>query len=676
MLNSAWRAILIVAIGFAGDVDAARADGSPSNEDLRNIRAIADPQLSPDGRQLLLQVTDSTADGARTHVWLIDTGQGAARQLTFTPAGATTGEHDARWMPDGKGIVFLANRTGQTRLFALTIGASSPGGNNGGADAAAAVAADDLPSDVDGYAIAPDGKGIAVVAREPETAAESAARDRKSDAVRVDHAVHGKRLYLLRMPGGHFTAAAVEPDVASMSWSSDSRHLVVVTDGPNNAGDLGPARRAWMVQADDAGHAAPLSGLPPTIGAGAWAHDGMHYYFLAQSVADAPPGYSDLYSLDTASGAVGNLSAGLDASVINEPPIPDGDGVLQRIQHGTRATYVRVSGGERRLIDFQLPVVSQLASNPRRTGWVWIGSGPMQPDALYFAAYPGGAARRLAAPDILPRPMELPPSHLLRWRSDGAEVEGLLYLPASSPGRKIPLVVDVHEGPTNAWLDGFSAMNAFLVAQGWAVLRPNPRGSTGYGAGFAAANRNDLGGGDYRDIMAGVDAVVARYPIATDRMALIGYSYGGEIAGFAECRTNRFKAIVSGAPVIDQFSEYGTEDSSWYDRWFFGKPWERFDDLWRQSPLACVAHAKTPFLLLQGLDDQIDPPGQSREMYRALRQQGVDVELVEYPREDHYPLYYALYGLPSPEPWHGFDARERMVDFIGAAFDKAGEARE
>jgi dipeptidyl aminopeptidase/acylaminoacyl peptidase len=89
-----------------------------------------------------------------------------------------------------------------------------------------------------------------------------------------------------------------------------------------------------------------------------------------------------------------------------------------------------------------------------------------------------------------------------------------------------------------------------------------------------------------------------------------------------------------------------------------------------------VAHAKTPFLLLQGLDDQIDPPGQSREMYRALRQQSVDVELVEYPREDHYPLYYAIYGLPSPEPWHGFDARERMVDFIGAAFDKAGEARE
>jgi len=161
------------------------------------------------------------------------------------------------------------------------------------------------------------------------------------------------------------------------------------------------------------------------------------------------------------------------------------------------------------------------------------------------------------------------------------------------------------------------------------VLRPNPRGSTGRGAGFAAANKNDLGGGDYRDIMAGLDAVLKQYSADPDRLALFGYSYGGEMAGFAEGKTTRFKAIISGAPVIDQFSEYGTENNSWYDRWFFGKPWEHFEDAWKQSPLAGVAHATTPFLLLQGSDDATDPAGQSREMYRALRQMGVPVELVE-----------------------------------------------
>ena len=131
--------------------------------------------------------------------------------------------------------------------------------------------------------------------------------------------------------------------------------------------------------------------------------------------------------------------------------------------------------------------------------------------------------------------------------------------------------------------------------------------------------------------MAGVDAVLAKYPIDASRMALIGYSYGGEMAGFVEGKTDRFKAIVSGAPVIDQFSEYGTEGGSWYDRWYYGKPWEHVEDAWRQSPLAGAAKAKTPFLLIQGESDSTDPLGQAQEMYRALRQEGVPVELVTYP---------------------------------------------
>jgi dipeptidyl aminopeptidase/acylaminoacyl peptidase len=209
------------------------------------------------------------------------------------------------------------------------------------------------------------------------------------------------------------------------------------------------------------------------------------------------------------------------------------------------------------------------------------------------------------------------------------------------------------------------------VGQGWAVLRPNPRGSSNYGVKFAAANKNDLGGGDYQDVMAGVDAVLAKYPLDPARMALIGYSYGGEMAGFVEGKTDRFKAIVSGAPVIDQFSEYGTEGGSWYDRWYFGKPWEHIEDAWRQSPLAGAAKAKTPFLLIQGESDSTDPLGQAQEMYRALRQEGVPVELVTYPREDHGPLAGGAYGRPSPEPWHGYDVRQRMIEFIDKAFGNA-----
>jgi dipeptidyl aminopeptidase/acylaminoacyl peptidase len=140
------------------------------------------------------------------------------------------------------------------------------------------------------------------------------------------------------------------------------------------------------------------------------------------------------------------------------------------------------------------------------------------------------------------------------------------------------------------------------------------------------------------------------------------------MAGFVEGKTDRFKAIVSGAPVIDQFSEYGTESGSWYDRWYYGKPWEHIEDAWRQSPLAGAARAKTPFLLIQGESDATDPLGQAQEMYRALRQEGVSVELVTYPREDHGPLSGGMTGRPVAEPWHGYDVRQRMIEFIQKAF--------
>jgi dipeptidyl aminopeptidase/acylaminoacyl peptidase len=140
------------------------------------------------------------------------------------------------------------------------------------------------------------------------------------------------------------------------------------------------------------------------------------------------------------------------------------------------------------------------------------------------------------------------------------------------------------------------------------------------------------------------------------------------MAGFVEGKTTRFKAIVSCAPVIDQQSEYGTESGSWYDRWYYGKPWEHEADAWRQSPLSGAAKAKTPFMLIQGEADTTDPLGQSKEMYRALRQEGVPVELVTYPRDNHGPLSTAIYGAPAREPWHGFDARQRIVAFFQKGF--------
>lgn len=685
--------VIVLHLVSAATRYARAADASfPSNEDLRHIRAMADPRISPDGRRVLIQITEATADGGRSHLWLVDVTLNTARQLTWSPMSDTLGERSGRWLGSGDSILFLANRAERAQLFRLPMSGGEARAydlrvvsvidSSSDPDAAPPKQVDDpvaerdsLPLEVEDYEAAPDGRAIAILAVDPETPGERKKKADKADAVRLDHDLHGKRLYLLNPESGNLTPVAIPPDVSSIRWARQSDRLIALTEGPNHAADLGPATSAWLVQVADPGHPSQLKECPATIQDGSFSDDGMRFYFRAQAAGDTPPYYPDLYVMDLAKGAIRNLTVGLGGSVQYERPISLGDEVIQAVQLGTRTTYFRIHGDKVEAIRFQVPVVSDLDGRSTHGGWVWLGQSGAQPTTLYYAKQLGGAAKVLQTPDLLPARWPPATSRIVRWSNDGLSLEGLLYLPPQSAGHEVPLIIDVHSGPTGAWQDSFDPLIEFLLGHGWAVLRPNPRGSTGYGAAFAAAIKNDLGGGDYRDIMAGLDAVIAQYAVDSKKLALMGYSYGGEMAAFVEGKTDRFKAIVSGAPVIDQQSEYGTEGSSWYDRWFYGRPWEHAEAAWRQSPLAQVAHAKTPFLLIQGESDRFNPLGQSLEMYRALRQAGVPVEMVKYPREDHLPLLEAMTGAPSLEPWHGFDVRQRIATFFTAAFAEVGAGK-
>ena len=679
---------------------AANQNHFPSNEEMRHFRSLNAPRLAPDGRRVLVEIADSTADGGRSHLWLVDLAGGSARQLTFSSAGKKDdkdrGETSGRWMPEGD-ILFLAHRGDHTQLFrlpmrggeavAFDLKVTPPVDESKAADAvppqgaekdkSPAKPAEPLPIDISGFQIAPDGKTVAVWAKDPQTPGEKKQHDEKADAVWVNHDQHLTRLYLLDPSTSKLSPVPLPGDVKRVAWSEQSDRLVAEAEAPNGASDLGPAGSMWLVTLTDAQHPSRIETAPATARGVIWSRDGRDLYFLAQAQQDAPPGYQDLYEFTFAGNALRNLSNGLQGSIGYENPLAEGDGsVLVAVENHAQVTVGRFASGKSpQLLQFALPEVRGLDTNARRTGWVYLASGSTQPDTLYYTEKLGTAGRALPTPPITPPEMQAVATQVVHWSSDGRVIEGLLSLPPQAVQGRVPLVVDVHGGPLGAWSDGYNQFTNFLVGQGWAVLRANPRGSSGRGAAFAAANKNDLGGGDYRDIMAGVDAVLKQFPIDPGRLALIGYSYGGEMAGFAEGKTNRFKAIVSGAPVIDQFSEYGTEGDSWYDRWYFGKPWEHMADAWRQSPLAGAAHASTPFLLLQGEGDTTDPLGQSQEMYRALHQMGVPVEMVQYPRDNHGPLAIGMLGRPSAEPWHGFDARQRLVRFLEKALGPAPAAQ-
>lgn len=244
------------------------------------------------------------------------------------------------------------------------------------------------------------------------------------------------------------------------------------------------------------------------------------------------------------------------------------------------------------------------------------------------------------------------------WKNEGFDIQGWLLSPvAAAPAAKAPMVVSVHGGPSSAITPAFifDGYRADLANAGYYQFFPNPRGSYGQGEAFTRANIRDFGGGDLRDILAGVDAAEKVAPIDDNRLGLIGYSYGGFMAMWANTQTNRFRAIVSGGGLSDWFSYYGTNG---IDQWmipFFGKSmYDDPDAYWKVSAIRTIKNAHTPTFIFAGERDVEVPPTQSVEYWHALRAMNVPVSLVIYPDEGH--------GIRDPE--HVLDYRKRIVDWF------------
>jgi dipeptidyl aminopeptidase/acylaminoacyl peptidase len=237
---------------------------------------------------------------------------------------------------------------------------------------------------------------------------------------------------------------------------------------------------------------------------------------------------------------------------------------------------------------------------------------------------------------------------------DGTSIQGWLIKPLGwREDRKYPMILSIHGGPHGMYGYAFNPTFQVYAARGYAVLYLNPRGSSGYGQKFSDGTINEWGGGDYRDLMAGVDEALRRYSwIDGNRLGVTGGSYGGFMTNWIITQTPRFKAAVSTASVSNLISFYST--SLYQDlihAEFGGFPWDNYDLLWQWSPLRYVKQAQTPTLFIHGEQDNDVHITQAEEMYMGLRRRGVETVLVRYPREGH--------GLR--EPRHRVDALERTL---------------
>ena len=234
----------------------------------------------------------------------------------------------------------------------------------------------------------------------------------------------------------------------------------------------------------------------------------------------------------------------------------------------------------------------------------------------------------------------LSPVEHVTWMCDGHEIEGLLHLPHGyEKGKRYPLVVEIHGGPSWQWGNWFHGTwhdwGQILAAAGYAVFMPNPRGSTGRGGQFTGANRFDFGGGDFDDIMTGIDLLIERGVADPDRLGICGWSFGGFMTAWAVGHTDRFKAAVAGAAPTNWVSKIGTTDIRPYNEWNIGEVNADPDRPWERSPIRYVRNVTTPTLMVHGQADVRVPVTQATEFYAALKATGVPTDMVSYPRQGH-----------------------------------------
>jgi len=584
-------------------------------------RGISDLQLSPDGNRLAFVVTEPAKGEHRSrHIWIYEKSSNSARQFTYSAKS----ESHPRWSPDGKQLAFLSNRgpdQPEQQIYAMR----SDGGE--------ATALTKGKRSVSQFAWSPDGKQIAFAAPDAKSEDEQKKEKDKDDARIVDKEDKRARLWLLTVASGEAKAVTeAKWAIEELIWHPRGSGLMVIaTDHPESDQET---NRIFFFRISDGSLMQVLAPRGPFHRLRA-APDGLRMAFIG--CREDGPSPHDLMIAHHGEKLVGNLTgASLDRAILDYAWTKD-SGLLLIAADGFHTKFVGYAPDGSRKDPASSPALNPSGIAIAASGDVYFpGQTSTQPQELYVWDQ-SGTPQQLTHLNDGWKQFALVAPEFYKYKSFGdQEIEAALLKPANYDGHsKLPLIALIHGGPTGAWQDRIETWGQLLAARGYAVWYPNIRGSVGYGQKFIESNRGDWGGGDFKDVMAGIHDLVNRGIADPNRLGIGGWSYGGFMSEWAITQTNEFKAAVSGAGLSNLISEYGTEKGPAYDEWFYGLPYENPTGFLNSSPFLHLKNAKTPTLILQGEDDDTDPVGQSQELYRGLKRYGVETELVLYPRENH-----------------------------------------
>jgi dipeptidyl aminopeptidase/acylaminoacyl peptidase len=620
------------------------------------VAEVSSPELSPDKANVAYLVQTTLEPKGKPwkavkQIWVTSTtgAASAARQYTHGDASVT----QVRWSPDGTKLGFIRSAaTGDSAKPQVWLMYA-----NGGSDWPLTT----MPGGVQAFAFSPDGKSLLLVAGPKPKPAHLLEIKKHDDAVVVDHDPELAQLWLWDIASGkarQLTNGAFT--VSDPQWSPDGQEVLFITR-PTPAQEDSSHTSEYLLDLQT-GHMRQLGPAADYVSDARWSPDGATIAFLGAPKGDMIRQQVDpaLYLVPAAGGVPRAFTFPLGAAT----PVwaPDGQTIyFSTVDHEAVAVFaVNVASGAVRRLSRQAADVH--VDHISRDGNFAIGtwSDPSHPAEVFRADLDFTALHNLTDQNHWLSGYALGNATVLKWKSSagGMEMDGVVTEPVGfDASRKYPFLLNPHGGPTGATTLSFNPTAQILAANGYLVLEPNFRGSSGRGLAFATADENDWGGGDFHDDMSGVDAVIAKGWADPNRMGEFGWSYGGYMSYWIDTRSHRFRAISPGAGLTDLYPFYSQTDIHGYLKLFFKNkdPWDLRAEYWDHSPMKYVEDVTTPTMILQGLADPRVPLPQQQEFYRALSDRHVPVEFVTYPREQHGFV----------EPRHIQDRWRRYLVFFG-----------
>lgn len=638
----------------ADETEAAPADDRWTPALSMRYLGVSGVAISPDGSRVAYVVREPLMEGEKSeylsHIWVA--ASDGSRNAQFT-RGESSASGPA-FSPDGQWLAFTTPRSGSNQIWVIPMG----GGE--------ARQVTDAKPGVGQFRWSPDGDAFAFVMSDPQTEEEEKATKEKRDVILVDQNFKFGHIHTVSFdPASTETAEATrvtegEFHVTGFDWSPDGAQLVFAhqADPRINTGRL--SGDIALVPAGG-GDVRQLVTGPGVESSPRWSPDGSLIAYGSTGGQPEPVGLADLYVVDPETGETRMLPETPNRSVFVAGWSASSDEVYLTEFLGTtrHVIAVPVDGGAIRQLTEGDGVVGSIAmaSGAGRLALTWETSD--QPGEVYVTAMNAFAPERISSVNVgAPRP-PMGRTELLAWEApDGTPVEGLLTYPVDyEEGTRVPLILNVHGGPAGVFAQSFTGspsiyMIQYFAQEGMAVLRPNPRGSTGYGKEFRYANFMDWGYGDLSDLLAGVDEVIDMGVAHPDSLLLMGWSYGGYMTSFAVTQTDRFRAASMGAGLPNLVSMVTTTDIGDYLVGHMGG--EYFDDYETYEKHSAIYHIKnvtTPTQVIHGALDLRVPFTQGQEFYTSLVRLGVDTEFVVYPRTPHGPR----------EPKFLMDVSERIL---------------